>query len=70
MLKYIDYDFSGIGPNYGKRASWIGASSDQTFFKIDESLITSPMLSKMNVVADKNTICMHILLSFPVIQQN
>lgn len=51
---------SGIGPNFGKKATWIGASGDQTFFKIDESLITGPMLSKVNIVADKNAICMNI----------
>lgn len=49
--------FSGVGPNFGKRASWIGASGDQTFIKIDESLVTGTMLTKVNVVADKNTIC-------------
>lgn len=46
----------GIGPTYGKRGSWIGASGDQTFIKIDESLVTGSMLSKVNVAADKNTI--------------
>lgn len=48
---------SGIGPNFGKRASWIGASGDQTFIKVDESLITGAMLSKVSVVADESTIC-------------
>lgn len=47
---------NGIGPKYGKKIMWIGASGDQTFFKIDESLITASMLSKINVVADKQTI--------------
>lgn len=47
---------TNIGPNYGKRASWISASGDQTFIKIDESLVTGSMLSKLNVVADKSTI--------------
>lgn len=49
-------NFSGIGPNFGKKATSIFASGDQTFFKIDESLITGAMLSKVNIVADKNTI--------------
>lgn len=48
---------SDVGPNFGKRATWIGASGDQTFMMIDESLITGSMLSKVNVVADKQTIC-------------
>lgn len=47
---------SGIGPQYGKRATAIFASGDQTFFKVDESILTASMLSKVSVVADKNTI--------------
>ncbi|XP_058840925.1 E3 ubiquitin-protein ligase highwire [Topomyia yanbarensis] len=47
---------TGIGPSTGKKASWIGASGDQTFIKIDESLVNASMLSKFSVVADKNTI--------------
>ncbi|XP_055618511.1 E3 ubiquitin-protein ligase highwire isoform X2 [Toxorhynchites rutilus septentrionalis] len=47
---------NGIGPSTGKKASWIGASGDQTFIKIDESLVNASMLSKFSVVADKNTI--------------
>lgn len=54
---FLLFSFSGIGPNFGKKATWISASGDQTFFKIDESLITSQMLSKINIVADKSTIC-------------
>lgn len=46
----------GIGPNYGKKASWIGASGDQTFIKTDESLVNAAMLSKFHAAADKNTI--------------
>lgn len=46
----------GLGPQFGKKVTWIGASGDQTFFKIDESLITGAMLSKVSVVADKQTI--------------
>lgn len=48
---------SGIGPQYGKRATMIFASGDQTFFSIDESMLTGAMLTKINVVADKSTIC-------------
>lgn len=47
----------GIGPQYGKRATMVFASGDQTFLKVDESLLTGAMLSKINVVADKSTIC-------------
>lgn len=51
------FTFSGIGPQYGKRATVIFACGDQTFFKVDESILTGAMLSKINVVADKSTIC-------------
>lgn len=50
-------EVAGIGPNYGKKASWIGASGDQTFIKTDESLVNAAMLSRFHVAADKNTIC-------------
>lgn len=49
--------YSGLGPSFGKKATWIGASGDQTFIKIDESLITTHILPKVNVVANKKTIC-------------
>lgn len=47
---------SNIGTKYGRRATWIGASGDQTFVKIDESLINSHNLSKSNVVANRDCI--------------
>lgn len=50
-------EVTAIGPNQGKKASWIGASGDQTFIKTDESLVNAAMLSKFHVAADKNTIC-------------
>ncbi|KFM80172.1 putative E3 ubiquitin-protein ligase MYCBP2, partial [Stegodyphus mimosarum] len=39
-----------IGTKYGRRATWVGASGDQTFVKIDESLINSHNLSKSSIV--------------------
>lgn len=45
-----------IGTKYGRRATWIGASGDQTFVKIDESLINSHNLSKSSVVCSKTCI--------------
>ncbi|TMW42167.1 hypothetical protein DOY81_012756 [Sarcophaga bullata] len=62
----------GIGPSFGKKATWIGASGDQTFIKIDESLITTQMLPKMNVAANKKTILMipTIPLTFHAISIN
>ncbi|KAG7189524.1 hypothetical protein KM043_017215 [Ampulex compressa] len=43
-----------IGPRWGRRATWIGASGDQTFVKIDE--INSISLTRSTVVANKNCI--------------
>ncbi|GAB0089308.1 E3 ubiquitin-protein ligase highwire [Sergentomyia squamirostris] len=62
----------GIGPSYGKRATWISASGDQTFIKIDESLVTGSMLSKLNIVADKNTMLLipNVPLSFDCLTIN
>ncbi|XP_042905925.1 E3 ubiquitin-protein ligase MYCBP2 isoform X1 [Parasteatoda tepidariorum] len=45
-----------IGTKYGRRATWIGASGDLTFVKIDESLINSHNLSKSSVVCNKSCI--------------
>lgn len=45
-----------IGPRHGRRATWVGASGDQTFLKIDESLINSVSLSKSTVTANRNYI--------------
>nr|CAD7200761.1 unnamed protein product [Timema douglasi] len=45
-----------IGPRYGRRATWVGASGDQTFLKIDESLINSLSLTRSTVMANKNCI--------------
>lgn len=50
--------YSGVGSSFGKRAIWIGANCNQTFIKIDESLITSQMLPSMRVTANKDTIGM------------
>ncbi|XP_043286736.1 E3 ubiquitin-protein ligase MYCBP2 isoform X2 [Venturia canescens] len=43
-----------IGPKWGRRATWIGASGDQTYVKIDE--INSISLTKSTVMANKNCI--------------
>lgn len=47
---------TGIGPNFRKKACWISASGDQTFIKIDESLVNASSLAKISVAANKNTI--------------
>lgn len=45
-----------IGSNYRKKACWISASGDQTFLKLDESLVNASSLAKISVAANKNTI--------------
>lgn len=45
-----------IGPRHGRRATWVGASGDQTFLRIDESLINSSNLSQSTVMANKSSI--------------
>lgn len=45
-----------IGPRHGRRATWVGASGDQTFLKIDESLINSLSLTRSTVMANKSSI--------------
>ncbi|KAK9891452.1 hypothetical protein WA026_014685 [Henosepilachna vigintioctopunctata] len=45
-----------IGPRHGRRATWVGASGDQTFVKIDESLINSVSISKSTVTANKHSL--------------
>lgn len=47
---------TAIGSNYRKKACWVSASGDQTFLKIDESLVNASSLSKISVAANKNTI--------------
>lgn len=55
-MRLFSIHFSGIGPQYGKRATMIFACGDQTFFKVNESILTSSMLTKINAVASKSTI--------------
>jgi len=43
-----------VGPKQGKRASWIGASGDQTFFKLDESLINDKQFQNSTVIASNS----------------
>ncbi|XP_018577188.1 E3 ubiquitin-protein ligase MYCBP2-like, partial [Anoplophora glabripennis] len=54
------YSFPGpipnVGPRHGRKATWIGASGDQTFLKLDENLINSISITKSTIVANKNSI--------------
>ncbi|XP_054276655.1 E3 ubiquitin-protein ligase MYCBP2-like [Macrosteles quadrilineatus] len=43
----------GVGPRHGRRATWVGASADQTFLRIDESLINPFTLKQSTVMANK-----------------
>ena len=44
------------GARHGRRATWIGASGDQTYLRIDESLINAHTLSKSNIFANNSCI--------------
>ncbi|KAG8222420.1 hypothetical protein J437_LFUL008417, partial [Ladona fulva] len=46
----------GIGPRHGRRASWIGASAEHTFIRIEESLINAASLSRSTLLANGNCI--------------
>ncbi|XP_035827428.1 E3 ubiquitin-protein ligase MYCBP2 isoform X3 [Aplysia californica] len=45
-----------VGAKYGRRATWIGASGDQTIMRIDESLINAHTLTRSNIFASKTCI--------------
>ncbi len=47
-----------IGAKHGRRATWVGASGDQSFLRIDESLISAHTLSRSTIVANPNCIGM------------
>ncbi|XP_037787011.1 E3 ubiquitin-protein ligase MYCBP2-like isoform X1 [Penaeus monodon] len=49
----------GVGPRLGRRATWIGASADVTYVKLDQSLINAHNLSAASVVA--NSSCLVLL---------
>ncbi|XP_073976386.1 MYC binding protein highwire isoform X3 [Rhodnius prolixus] len=47
---------SWVGPRQGRRATWVGASADQTYLKVDESLINSVSLNQSTIMANKTSI--------------
>ena len=47
-----------VGFEYGRSATWIGASGDQTFIRVDETLINAKSLINSTIMANKN----HILI--------
>lgn len=50
-----------IGPRWGRRATWVGATGDQTYVKIDE--INSISLTRSTVMANKNCISMSFFVN-------
>ncbi|XP_041356631.1 E3 ubiquitin-protein ligase MYCBP2-like isoform X3 [Gigantopelta aegis] len=46
----------GVGARFGCRATWIGASGDQTYMRIDESLINAHNLARSNIFASQTCI--------------
>ena len=47
---------SGIGNDHGRAATWIGASGDQTFIRVDETLINAKSLMNSTIMANKHQI--------------
>lgn len=47
---------SGIGNDHGRSATWIGASGDQTFIRVDETLINAKSLMNSTIMANKHQI--------------
>jgi E3 ubiquitin-protein ligase MYCBP2 len=45
-----------VGSNWGRSATWIGASSEQTFLKVDESLINAKSLMGSTIMANNHQI--------------
>ncbi|KPP60387.1 hypothetical protein Z043_121621, partial [Scleropages formosus] len=45
-----------IGAKCGRKATWVGASGDQTFLRIDEALINSHILATSEIFANKHII--------------
>ena len=45
-----------LGARFGRRATWIGASGDQTYMRIDESLINAHILASSKVFANHTSI--------------
>ena len=45
-----------VGAVDGRRATWVGASGDQTFVRIDESLINVHTLNNCSLVANRHCI--------------
>ena len=53
---YVSCDVYCVGMKHGRRATWVGASGDQTFVRIDESLINVHTLSSSSIIANQSCI--------------
>lgn len=56
-----------IGSKYGRKATWIGASGDQTFLRIDEALINSHVLATSEIFASRHIIGKNSSLLFEML---
>ncbi|XP_032082572.1 E3 ubiquitin-protein ligase MYCBP2 isoform X2 [Thamnophis elegans] len=45
-----------VGSKFGRKATWVGASGDQTFLRIDEALINSHVLATSEIFASRHII--------------
>jgi E3 ubiquitin-protein ligase MYCBP2 len=48
----------GLGTEFGRKATWIGASGDQLYVKLDETLINPRTLQTASIIANKDIIGM------------
>lgn len=60
LVDMTHHNVQSLGARFGRRATWIGASGDQTFMRIDESLINALTLQRSNIFASQNCIGMFI----------
>ncbi|XP_037071412.1 E3 ubiquitin-protein ligase MYCBP2-like [Pollicipes pollicipes] len=44
----------GIGAQHGRKATWVGASGDQTFIRINENLVNAETLGVSTIIAGQN----------------
>jgi hypothetical protein len=45
-----------LGSHFGRRVTWIGASSDNTFVRLEASLISPHLLRRSTITANKTAI--------------
>lgn len=45
-----------VGAKYGRRVTWVGATGDSTFIRLEASLISQKILKKSTVTANLSSI--------------